>query len=150
MLLLDLVRSFKADQTACRKVRLVWAVRTNDGLSWFDNVISSAIKAAPEQLSIDVSYYVTDTTATLDDGASIESEKSKPGGGGVSRNTGRPHLHAVVKEFCGEQGTVAIATCGPNSFNINIGIAVAECELAILGGTSACSEIYLHRETYSW
>nr|VWO95070.1 FAD-binding FR-type domain-containing protein [Ganoderma boninense] len=149
-LLLDLVRSSETDQSKCRKVDLVWAVRTKSGLSWFDDAISGAMKAAPAQLSIDVSYYVTDMTTTVDDGASIESEQSKVGTGGVSRNTGRPRLHAIVKEFCVEQGTVAIATCGPDSFNLDVGNAVAECELAIFGGTSACSEIYLHRETYSW
>ncbi|PIL27829.1 transporter [Ganoderma sinense ZZ0214-1] len=150
-LLLDLIRSFDADQSRCRKVSLVWAVRTNGALSWFDDVISRAIKARPEQLSIDVSYYVTsDPTATVDDGASVQSGKSKPEGAGVSRSSGRPHLPTIVKDFCTDHGTVAIATCGPDSFNMDIGNAVAECELGILRGTSACSEIYLHRETYSW
>ncbi|KAI1791776.1 hypothetical protein LXA43DRAFT_1094126 [Ganoderma leucocontextum] len=149
-LLLDLVRSFNTSLNKCGKVHLVWAVRTNgtgvDGLSWFDEVISSAVKAAPEQLSIDVSYYVSDAAAA--DGASVQSGKGKLGGRGVSRGSGRPHLHTIVKDFCAEQGTVAVATCGPDSFNLDVGNAVAECELAILRGTSACSEIYLHRETY--
>ena len=81
-----------------------------DGLSWFDNVISNTMKTAPDQLSIEVSYYVTDTTTTIDDDASVQSEKSKLKGSGVSRNTGRPRLHAVVKEVCAENGTVAIAS----------------------------------------
>ncbi|KAM5541792.1 hypothetical protein V8D89_004521 [Ganoderma adspersum] len=151
-LLLDLIRSFKADQTRCRKVHFVWAVRTNGALSWFDEIISSAIKAKPEQLSVDVSYYVTNdaTTAAVDDGASVQSGKSKLGCHGTSRNWGRPQLHAIVKDFCAEEGTVSIATCGPDSFNLDISNAVAECELDILRGTSACSEVYLHRETYSW
>ncbi|KAI1783527.1 ferric reductase NAD binding domain-containing protein [Ganoderma leucocontextum] len=151
-ILLDLVRSFNTSLNKCGKVHLVWAVRTNgmspDGLSWFDEVISSAVQAAPEQLSIDVSYYVSDTAAA--DGASVQSGKGQLGGRGVSRGSGRPQLHAIVKDFCAEQGTVAVATCGPDSFNLDVGNAVAECELAILRGTSACSEIYLHRETYSW
>ena len=142
-LLLDLVHSFKADQTKCRKVQLVWAVRTNgtllrqpyiclpvliyglDGISWFHDAISTAMKTAPEQLSIDVSYYVTDTTTTIDDDASVQSEKSRLRGGGVSRNTGRPRLHAVVKEFCAEKGTVAIASTSSCYFLYRPGVADA-------------------------
>nr|VWP00772.1 AAA domain-containing protein [Ganoderma boninense] len=152
-LLLDLVRSFKAEETKCRKVSLVWAVRTNDGLSWFDEAISSAIKARPEELSIDVSYYVTNASTAVadeDGSASVQSGKSKLEHPGVSRNSGRPKLQSIVKDFCAGEGTVVIAACGPDSFNLDISNAVAECELDILRGTSACSEIYLHRETYSW
>ena len=116
----------------------MWAVRTNgmslvrlclcppridrrdvDGLSWFDEVISSALKATPKELSIDVSYYVTNdkTAAAIDDGASVQSGKSKLEGHGSSRNCGRPQLHAIVKEFCAEEGTVAIASAFPVRFS---------------------------------
>ena len=82
-----------------------------DGLSWFNDFISIAVKAAPEQLSVDVLYYVTDTTAAVDDGASIQSEKSKLGCRGVSKSSGRrPQLRTIVKDFCTEEGTVAIAS----------------------------------------
>ena len=94
-----------------------------DGISWFDDAISTAMKTAPEQLSIDVSYYVTDTT--IDDDASVQSEKSKLRCGGVSRNTGRPRLHAVVKEFCAEKGTVAIASAFSCHFLYRRGVAEA-------------------------
>ena len=91
-----------------------------DGLSWFDDVISDAMKATPEQLSIDVSFYVTDTTAAVDDGASVQSEQSKLGGDRVSRSTGRPQLHAVVKDFCAEEGTVAIASASSHVLSLSI------------------------------
>ena len=94
-------------------------LRDVGGLSWFDEVISSALKAKPEELSIDISYYVTNdkTAATIDDGASIQSGKSKLEGQGTSRNCGRPQLHAIVKEFCAEEGTVAIASAFPVHFS---------------------------------
>ena len=59
-------------------------------------------------------------------------------------------FHAI---FCTDVGSLKLlchAACGPDSFNLDVGNAVAECELAILRGVSACSEIYLHRETYRY
>ena len=40
------------------------------------------------------------------------------------------------------------AACGPDSFNFDVGTAVSGCELDIVSGGSACSEIYLHHESY--
>ena len=40
------------------------------------------------------------------------------------------------------------AACGPDSFNFDVGTAVSGCELDIVAGKSACSEIYLHHESY--
>ena len=45
--------------------------------------------------------------------------------------------------------TYCAAACGPDSFNLDAGNAVSERELAIVRGTSPCSEVYLHRETYT-
>ncbi|KAI0730760.1 ferric reductase NAD binding domain-containing protein [Earliella scabrosa] len=149
-LLLDLVRSYEQGKTTCRSVHLVWAVRTNDALSWFEDALATAIKAAPEGLSVSVSYYVTDTPVVIDDGASASSDKDADEAGAVTKHSGRPNLPNIVKAFCNDEGTVAIAACGPESFNCDVGSAVAACELAILRGKSACSEIYLHQEAYSW
>ena len=93
-------------------------LRDVGGLSWFDEVISSALKAKPEELSIDISYYVTNdkTAAAIDDDASVKSGKNKPEGHGTSLNCGRPQLHAIVKEFCADEGTVAIAGAFPGRF----------------------------------
>ena len=43
---------------------------------------------------------------------------------------------------------ICCAACGPESFNYDVGSAVAASELAIVRGGSACSEIYLHQESY--
>ncbi|KAI0356232.1 hypothetical protein OH77DRAFT_1401654 [Trametes cingulata] len=146
-LLLDIMQKYNEGRVKCRKVHLVWAVRTTDGLTWFDDVLTGAVKAAPEGLSVTVSYYVTDVTLSPDD-ASSKSEKSALSEGALTKYNGRPVLPEIVKEFCDEEGTVAVATCGPDSFNLDVGNAVSECELAILRGKARCSEVYFHHESY--
>ncbi|KAI0730785.1 ferric reductase NAD binding domain-containing protein [Earliella scabrosa] len=147
-LLLDLVRSYEPGKTACRSVHLVWAVRTNDALSWFEDVLDNTIKALPEGLSVSISYHVTDVPAIVNDDASTASEKGAGEADAVTKHTGRPNLPSIVKELCAEEGAVAVVACGPESFNCDVGSAVSECEMAILRGKSACSEIYLHQEAY--
>ncbi|KAI0645443.1 ferric reductase NAD binding domain-containing protein [Trametes meyenii] len=148
-LLLDIIQRSAESTTVCQKVHLVWAVRTSDALTWFEDVLSSAIKAAPQGLSVSVSYYVTDTGSTGDD-TSAKSEKSTPSEGAIVVYNGRPALKEIISEFCNEGGTAGIATCGPDSFTLDVGNAVYECELAILRGKARCSEVYLHHESYSW
>ncbi|RPD73308.1 hypothetical protein L226DRAFT_107589 [Lentinus tigrinus ALCF2SS1-7] len=150
-LLLDIVRGSKSGKTMCRAVQIVWAVRSIDALSWFDDILSRAVKSAPEGLMVSVSYYVTDGSTIIDDAASTSTKDEKVVADDViSKHAGRPILSGIIKEFCAEQGTVAVATCGPDSFNLDVGNAVSECELAIVRGKSVCSEIYLHSESYSW
>ena len=114
-LLLDLVRSFVPGGTKCTRVELVWAVRSEAALAWFADALSAAVKDAPKGLSVSVSCYVTDeksTAATADeaDDASVHKQ------GTVERHTGRPDLPDVVKTFCLESGTVAIASASATYF----------------------------------
>ncbi|KAI0633332.1 ferric reductase NAD binding domain-containing protein [Trametes polyzona] len=146
-LLLDIVHNFDKERTMCRTVHLVWAVRTPDALSWFEDVLATTIRSAPEGLSIIVSCYTTDSLVGVDDASSSE-EKSTTSEGPLTKNNGRPALQQIVKEFCDEEGAVGIATCGPNSFTLDVGSAVSECELAILRGKARCSEVYMHHESY--
>ncbi|KAI0675049.1 ferric reductase NAD binding domain-containing protein [Trametes maxima] len=148
-LLLDIVRGFAEGKAVCQKIHLVWAVRTSDALTWFEDVLSSAIKAAPQGLSVSISYYVTDLE-TVEDDTSSKSEKSALSEGAVTRFNGRPALKDIVSSICDEEGAVGIATCGPDSFTLDVGNAVYDCELAILRDKARCSEVYLHHESYSW
>ena len=107
-LLLDLVRSFVSGSTKCTRVELVWAVRSEAALAWFEDALAAAVKSAPEGLSVSISYYVTDSKAA--DGASEVDDASVEKQGAVTRHTGRPDLPSVVKAFCSEVGTVAIAS----------------------------------------
>ena len=142
--------------------------RILDALSWFDDVISSAVKTAPERLAISVSYYVTDVTDAVEDDVSVKSDRTEECARGISKHSGRPLLGDIVRDYCEDAGTVAVASglflvpyvafaltfcaaaCGPDSFNLDVGNAVSERELAIARGTSPCSEVYLHRETYTY
>ncbi|KAI0769659.1 ferric reductase NAD binding domain-containing protein [Trametes elegans] len=148
-LFLDILRRALEGKFTCRKVHLVWAVRTPDALVWFDDVLSAAVKGAPEGLSVSVSYYITDGNLTLDD-VSSKSEKDALMDGTLTKYSGRPDLLYIVREFSNEEGTVGIATCGPDSFTLDVGNAVCERELAILRGTARCSEIYMHHESYRY
>ena len=78
-------------------------------MAWFEDALATAIKAAPEGLSVSISYYVTDTPVVIDDGASASSDKDADEAGAVNKHTGRPNLPNIVKEFCNDEGTVAIA-----------------------------------------
>ena len=126
------------------------------------------MKAAPERLEVNVSYYVTNVTAALEDDTSVKSGKSEESVRDISKHSGRPVLGDIVRDYCEEAGTVAVASelllalnlvssltclaaaCGPDSFNLDVGNAISECELAILSHASACSEVYLHRDTYTY
>ncbi|KAJ8472912.1 hypothetical protein ONZ51_g8200 [Trametes cubensis] len=149
-LLLDIVRNSVKDTTqVCHKVHLVWAVRTPGALTWFEDVLSTAAKQSSGNLSVNISYHITGTSATITDEASSMSEKSGLEQA-VTKEYGRPVLRDIVREFCAEAGSVGLAACGPQSFNFDVGNAVSECELAIARGSARCSEIYLHQESYSW
>ena len=107
-LLLDLVRSFVPGSTRCLRIGLVWAVRSEAALTWFEDALAAAVKDAPENLTVSISYYVTDNKVA--DGVSDTDDVSVEKQGAVARHTGRPDLPAVVKAFCSEVGTVAIAS----------------------------------------
>ncbi|KAJ8472913.1 hypothetical protein ONZ51_g8201 [Trametes cubensis] len=149
-LLLDIVRnSVKDTKQVCRKVHLVWAVRTPDTLTWFEDVLSTAAKGSSGDISVNISYHITGTPATTTDEESSVSEKSGLEQA-VTKDYGRPVLRGIINGFCDEAGSVGIAACGPESFDFDVGDAVSECELAIARGTARCSEVYLHQESYSW
>ncbi|KAF7789874.1 hypothetical protein EIP86_000822 [Pleurotus ostreatoroseus] len=145
-LLLDLVRSYESGKTQCSKVHLVWAARTTDTLSWFEAVLEDAIGRSPKEMSISIAYYVT--AATVDDHVGGKDESDPPHT--ISRHLGRPDLGLIVRQFCNESGSAAVAVCGPASFGFDTGKAVSQCELAIVQGNIACSEIYMHQESYGW
>ena len=107
-LLLDLVRSFEAGKTACTRVHVVWAVRTQAALAWFEYTLARALADAPAGLAVSVAYYVTDADAKIiksDEKSGEEDEEDA-----VTRHWGRPDLPALVKAYCAEPGTVAVAS----------------------------------------
>ena len=115
------------------------------------------------------SYYVTESHSSEAHDASEESDEKSHKESPVSQREGRPDVLSIVQDFCGEHGTAAVAStspddstivdvytdnfscaaCGPESFSADVGKAVSDCELAILSGQSACSEIYMHHESYT-
>ncbi|KAI0794429.1 ferric reductase NAD binding domain-containing protein [Fomes fomentarius] len=150
-LLLDLVQSYDPETTKTRKVHLVWVMRTDDARSWFEEVLRNAVESSPEGLSVVVSYHITCATIIADDDASsITSGKTSSAEPLIPKHSSRPDVRSIVKEYCAKEGRLAVAGCGPEAFNYDVGSAVAECELAIVRGKSACSEIYLHQESYTW
>ena len=143
--------------------------RVPDALSWFEDVVAEAIRTAPDGLSVTASYYVTEGGPSKADDASEDSDEKSHKESPVSQHTGRPDIFSIVQGFCGELGTAAVAStypddttivdvgtncfscaaCGPESFSADVGKAVSDCELAIFSGQSACSEIYMHHESYA-
>ena len=84
--------------------------RNVDALSWFDDVISSAVKAAPERLAISISYYVTDVTEAVEDDVSVKSDKTEECAHGISKHSGRPLLGDIIRDYCEDAGIVAVAS----------------------------------------
>lgn len=59
-----------------------------------------------------MAYYVTDVAAPIDDGASSETKSETNTGTDdmIAKHSGRPDLADIVREFCADPGTVAIAS----------------------------------------
>ena len=63
---------------------------------------------------------------------------------------GRPDVIAHIRRATNVYGTVAIAVCGPKELVFEARNAVAEEQLKIVGGTTACTDLYLHTEVFEW
>ena len=77
-------------------------------LTWFEDVLSAAAKQSSRTLSVNISYHITGTSATITDEASSMSEKSGLEQA-VTKDYSRPVLRDIISGFCDEAGSVGIA-----------------------------------------
>jgi hypothetical protein len=63
---------------------------------------------------------------------------------------GRPDIPAHVRRLAGFYGTAAIAVCGPKELVFDARNAVAQEQLGIVRGDTACTDLYLHTEVFEW
>ncbi|GLB41559.1 putative FAD-binding domain containing protein [Lyophyllum shimeji] len=147
-LLLDLLKGLAEKRVRTKHIHFLWAVPRAESLSCYSDLLNSALKDAPEG-TVTVSLYVTRTSRPLSPSSesSANAEESKPAS---KTRMERPNLREFVRAACAAGGTVGVATCGPDSFSLDVRNAVAGCELDIVRGRSSCTDVFLHTEAYSW
>ncbi|KAF9887705.1 hypothetical protein FE257_009658 [Aspergillus nanangensis] len=158
----EFVNGFAARAIAVRRVKLIWAVRSLDHLSWIQPWMVSllnhpAIQVADEQkqhsyfqfpeFSLSVQIYVTNTAecSSTDDYTSDDSPwaTSAPSSVPVSINTGKPCFGTLLDQEIDEQiGAMAVSVCGPGSMGDDVRQTVREKQ--------GRKTVDLYEETYSW
>ncbi|RDB18550.1 Ferric/cupric reductase transmembrane component 7 [Hypsizygus marmoreus] len=146
-LLLDLIGGI-GENAKPKHVHFVWAVTGTDSTRGYEDIFRRTLKGAPEG-SVTFSLYITGSSRASSPASSTKGEDEKEI---VTREmfTGRPKLAQIVNDAFVAGGTVGIASCGPDSFSLDVRNAVAECQLQIARGHATCTDIFLHTETYSW
>ncbi|KAF8075223.1 ferric reductase NAD binding domain-containing protein [Lyophyllum atratum] len=144
-LLLDLLKGIAEKSVELKHVHFVWAFPRTESLECYKDLFSAALQGVPEG-RVSVSLYVTDTSRP----SSPSSDSGIKGEAETATETliGRPNLGQIVRDAFAAGGTVGVASCGPDSFSLDVRNAVAECELQIARGGSSCTDIFLHSEAY--
>ncbi|KAJ7082896.1 FAD-binding domain-containing protein [Mycena belliarum] len=134
-----LAAEIKAGGASCARVEFVVAVPDHDTYTWME----SAVAAAAAQLPADAVGVRLHLTRTEDS----KVDASDPAVGALH---GRPVLSEIVREAHASAGKVAIVACGPDGFLYDVRNAVADAQLLIADGFGACTDLFLHTETYRW
>ncbi|KAM3566091.1 hypothetical protein ARSEF4850_000916 [Beauveria asiatica] len=70
---------------------------------------------------------------------------------GVCFSHGRPDTTAAVHRLASADGiTVGVAVCGPASMVYDVGVAAAAAQLRIVQGRPGATELFLHKESFSY
>ncbi|PMB73076.1 Ferric/cupric reductase transmembrane component 7 [Beauveria bassiana] len=70
---------------------------------------------------------------------------------GVCFSHGRPDTKAAVHRLASADGvTVGVAVCGPASMVYDVGVAAAAAQLRIIRGRPGATELFLHKEAFSY
>ncbi|OCF42658.1 hypothetical protein I317_03517 [Kwoniella heveanensis CBS 569] len=154
-----------------QEVRMIWAVRHTDALSWFEHELETLQKRMP---SFKIQIYVTRenprSTATI---SVDETKEHHPADEGrfipidtpatelsmsfdkthkFPSNPGRPYLPALIEEQARTtQGSLSVACCGPPSMLVDCSNAVTKAQIGILKGVyPELNEVFLKSESYGW
>ncbi|VDC02562.1 unnamed protein product [Peniophora sp. CBMAI 1063] len=138
-LLLDVIQRSADGKTRTKRVRFVWAVRSEAYLNWIAPYLRDTVSSCPSDLSLEINLFVTDSPS---DAGSMEEKRSLPelavgedleAGGGLTKGSpanpalaqmgdilnsikGRPDVnHIISEEISRGQGPVAVEVSGPHS-----------------------------------
>ena len=141
-----------------KSVTLVWALKTEDCLSWVESELEKYTKAVPEG-SINLSIWITSKITRLD-GSEIESTElrnpEKADGkvkaisntlSNLAHTEGRPNLLDEIPKLVTSGRTIVLG-CGPEGMKSDLSNSVAKLQTRVLRGEAA--EIRLHTETFGW
>ncbi|KAJ7122546.1 FAD-binding domain-containing protein [Mycena crocata] len=131
----DLAAALKAGGVACKHVNFVVAVPDGETYAWMEPVVTAAAAQLPDD-AVDLRVHFTRTESTKGSESSLNVVQ------------GRPVLADIVREAHSSAGKVAIVACGPDGFLYDVRNAVAEAQLVIADGFGACTDLFLHTETY--
>ncbi|WVF68300.1 hypothetical protein IAT40_003065 [Kwoniella sp. CBS 6097] len=153
-----------------QEVKMFWAVRHTDSLSWFEHEFEAIQKRNP---SIKIQMFVTrespdpaantnddkmtehpsvaQSSLTLDTPAtelSMTLDKIHK----LAVTYGRPYLPAIIQEEVGlTHGSLGVACCGPPSMLFDCSNAVTKAQVGILKGAyPEVTEVFLKSESYGW
>ncbi|KAF5358979.1 hypothetical protein D9758_004892 [Tetrapyrgos nigripes] len=147
-LLRDLTQRARKGELKCTHVEFILAVKKSETLLWMEDEFAGA-----RAHGIAIQLHVTQPGHDIKREKSVDVEDDSIDDKSMEKPIayGRPNLPAIVYQVCRtQQGTIAIAACGPASFLYDLRNAVADCQLAIADGYGRCKDLYLHTETFSW
>ncbi|PVG01315.1 hypothetical protein CPB86DRAFT_97231 [Serendipita vermifera] len=158
-ILFDLVLAMKQKEGTCLNVELIWVVRHNDDVKWFESDLLEAKKTAElaggtARIKVHVTGRGGDEEKSLDT-ASAEKDSSESKDEEEPENivffNGRPDVPSLISSKGNSwTGRVGVAVCGPLSFITDTSNAVASVQLDILRGQASCAEMYLRSEGFGW
>ena len=99
--LLDLAQRYDSSTSRPRMIHLIWAVRRQECISWFEGALARAAKVLPQDV-LKVSIFVTDDvndSSSLSDEDDAQDEKKFMDELGMERLVGRPDLAALVEKY---------------------------------------------------
>ena len=124
-------------------------------MKWYEQVILDACTKAPVS-AVSVRVYVTgsktvketsDKTSENDDKSSGSNEDDVA----FEILSGRPPIWELFDAYARTRfGRVGAAVCGPMGLTRDVGNSVASVQIDILRGKTACEEMYLQTELFTY
>ncbi|KAL0575238.1 hypothetical protein V5O48_006729 [Marasmius crinis-equi] len=139
-----------------KSVEFVVAVKKRETATWIEDQVSNKhMDNLTRRIHITDPEEQSGMPKLLKGGGSENSslsEKGKKSTGSdseVQLISGRPNLPSLIHEAHRTQsGKTAVIACGPESFLYDVRNAVAEAQLVLADGYGACTDLFLHTETY--
>lgn len=124
--------------------------RATELLKAFSIAISEAQASGklPSNIRIDLHLHLTgshSSTPSLCPSSSAEKAVDQP-----TLIVGRPSLGYFIAEAAIQEGTLAVAVCGPPEMGYDARKEVAEVQMGILRGSQGVRECWLHSEDFGW
>ncbi|ORY91650.1 hypothetical protein BCR35DRAFT_298899 [Leucosporidium creatinivorum] len=138
-------------ETSVKSITVVYSTRSTELLKAFSTALSDAQASTNFTSSttlIDLHLHLTgshSSTPSLCASSSAEKEADQS-----SPAVGRPSLGSFIAKAAVQEGSLAVAVCGPPGMGYDARKEVAEVQMGILRGKQGVSECWLHSEEFRW